>query len=136
VRKLDAYLKKQFGNARIRVVPKTGKANLADVNVGEEQIGTLTVDDEDGERSYNVQIKVTLGEAAGINNLQAIEAFLRRKFDNERIRVIARQRKTDSAEVFMGQDNIGVLFFEDKESRSCYLEMPIIDLDLEEMRLG
>jgi hypothetical protein len=136
VRKLDAFLKKQFGNARICVVPKSGKGDSADVHVGEEQIGTLTVDDEDGERSYNVQIKITLGEAAGVRNLKPIEAYLRRKFDNEGIRVIARPRKTDSAEVFMGQDNIGVLFFDEKEQRSCFFEMPIIDLDLEEMRLG
>jgi hypothetical protein len=136
VRKLDAFLKKQFGNARIRVVPKAGKEDGADVHVGEERIGKLTVDDEDGDRSYNVEIKITLGEAAGVNNLKAIEAYLRRKFDNEQIRVVARQRKSDSAEVFMGQDNIGVLFFDEKEQRSCFFEMPIIDLDLEEMRLG
>ena len=41
VRKLDAYLKKLFGNARIRVVPRPKKEDLAEVYIGEEFIGVL-----------------------------------------------------------------------------------------------
>ena len=134
VRKLDAYLKKLFGNARIRVVPKSAKA--ADVHVGEERVGGLVVDDEDDERSWNFEIKITMGEAADIKNLKTLEAYLRRKFDDERIRVTARPRKTDSAEVYIGQEYIGVLFFDEKETRSCYFEMAILELDLEDVRLG
>ena len=81
VKKLDAYLKKLFGNQRLRVVPK--KADEADVFVGEERVGGLTVDDEDEERSYNLEIKITLGEAANIKNLKTLEAYLRRKAEKE-----------------------------------------------------
>ncbi|MEA2904687.1 MAG: hypothetical protein QOG83_1781 [Alphaproteobacteria bacterium] len=133
VRKLDGYLKKLFTNARIRVVPK--KADAADVFVGEERVGALTVDDEDGERSYNIEIKITL-EAASIKNLKTLEAYLRRKFDSERVRVVARPRKTDSAEVYVGEEYIGVLFFDDRETGSCYFEMAILDLDLADVKLG
>ena len=45
VRKLDAYLKKLFGNARIRVVPRPKKEDSAEVYVGDEFIGVLFVDD-------------------------------------------------------------------------------------------
>ena len=134
VKKLDAYLKKLFGNQRLRVVPK--KADEADVFVGEERVGGLTVDDEDEERSYNLEIKITLGEAANIKNLKTLEAYLRRKFDTELIRGVARPRKTDSAEVYIGEEYIGVLFFDEKETRSCYFEMAILALDLEEAGLG
>lgn len=134
VRKLDAYLKKLFGNARLRVVPK--KADAADVVVGEERVGRLTIDDEDDERSYNLEIKITVGETASVKNLKAFEAYLRRKFDSERIRVVARPRKTDSAEVYIGEEYIGVLFFDEKETRSSYFEMAILGLDLEEAGLG
>jgi hypothetical protein len=134
VKKLDAYLKKLFGNQRLRVVPK--KADEADLFVGEERVGGLTVDDEDEERSYNLEIKITLGETATIKNLKTLEAYLRRKFDTERIRVVARQRKTDSAEVYIGEEYIGVLFFDEKETRSCYFEMAILAMDLEEAGLG
>jgi predicted RNA-binding protein (virulence factor B family) len=134
VRKLDAYLKKLFGNQRIRVAPNSAKA--ADVFVGEERIGHLVVDDEDEERSWNFEIKMTLGEPASVKNLKTIEAYLRRKFDDERIRVMARPRKTDSAEVMVGEEYIGVVFFDEKETRSCFFEMPILELDLEDLRLG
>ena len=58
VRKLDAYLKKLFGNARIRVVPRPRKEDSAEVYIGEEFIGVLFVDDEDTERSYNFQMAI------------------------------------------------------------------------------
>ena len=51
VRKLDAYLKKLFGNARIRVVPRPKKEDSAEVYIGEEFVGVLFVDDEDDERA-------------------------------------------------------------------------------------
>ena len=132
IRKLDAYLKRLFGNARVRVVPRSGKDEAADVHVGEERVGALSVDDEDGERSYNLEVKISLGEAADVKNLKTLEAYLRRKFDTEKIRVVPRARKQDSAEVYIGEEYIGVLFFDEKETRSCYFEMAILDLDLEE----
>jgi hypothetical protein len=58
VRKLDAYLKKLFGNAHIRVVPRPKKEDSAEVYVGEEFIGVLFVDDEDGDLSYNFQMAI------------------------------------------------------------------------------
>ena len=58
VRKLDAYLKRVFGNPRIRVVPRPKKDDSAEVYIGEEFIGVLFVDDEDGERSYNFNMAI------------------------------------------------------------------------------
>jgi hypothetical protein len=58
IRKLDAYLKRVFNNARIRVVPRPKKEDSAEVYIGEEFIGVLFVDDEDGERSYNFQMAI------------------------------------------------------------------------------
>ncbi len=58
VRKIDAYLKRLFGNPRIRVVPRPKKEDSAEVYIGEEFIGVLFVDDEDQERSYNFQMAI------------------------------------------------------------------------------
>ena len=58
IRKLDAYLKRLFGNARIRVVPRPKKDDSAEVYIGDEFIGVLFIDDEDGERSYNFQMAI------------------------------------------------------------------------------
>jgi hypothetical protein len=134
VRKLDTYLKGLFGNPRIRVVPRPGKPEGADVFIGEERIGNLSVDDEDGERSYNLEIKITMGEAADIRNLKILEAYFKHKFNNERIRVRPRVKKTDSVEVYIGEEYIGVVFFDEKDKRSCFFEMAILDMDLEETR--
>ena len=132
IKKLDAYLKRQFGNGRIHVVPKSAEA--ADVFVGEERIGKLVVDDEDDERSYNFEVQVTMGEPASIKTLKALESVLRHRLGNEQICLVARPRKTDSAEVCIGKEYIGVLFFDEKDPRSCFFEMPILDFDLEETR--
>ncbi|MGY3468391.1 hypothetical protein ACVW0I_005262 [Bradyrhizobium sp. LM6.11] len=54
VRKLDAYLKRVFGNSKIRVVPRPKKDDSAEVYIGEEFIGVLFVDDEDDDRSFPI----------------------------------------------------------------------------------
>ena len=130
VRKLDGYLKKLFGNARIRVVPKKPKA--ADVFIGEERLGDLNVDDEDDDLSYNFRMEISLGEVSEVDQLKRLDAYLKKKFDNEQIRVVPRAKKRDSLEAYLGNEFIGVLFVDDEKRRGSYiLEMPILDMDLD-----
>jgi len=129
VRKLDAYLKKLFGNANIRVVPKT--YDSAEVFVGEDDLGELVVDDEDGDRSFNFRMVIQVGNDPSIQPVPTLNAYLRSKFDNENIRVVTRPKKMDSLEVYIGEEFIGVLFLEvEKGKRSYILELPILDVDL------
>ncbi|HTH33719.1 MAG TPA: DUF3126 family protein [Xanthobacteraceae bacterium] len=131
IRKLDAYLKKLFGNARIRVVPVPSKKKSAEVFIGEERLGDLNLDDEDEDLSYNFRMEIALGEVRDIDQIKRLEAYLKRKFDNENIRVVARARKTDSLEAYLGEEFIGVVFVDDEKGRGSYiLEMPILDMDL------
>ena len=58
VRKLEAYLRQLFGNARMRVVPRPRKDDSAEVYIGEEFIGVLFVDDEDDDRSFQFQMAI------------------------------------------------------------------------------
>ena len=58
VRKLDAYLKRVFGNPKLRVVPRPKKDDSAEVYIGEEFIGVLFVDDEDDDRSFQFQMAI------------------------------------------------------------------------------
>src|SRR5581483_11025632 len=104
--------------------------------VGEDRLGHLSVDDEDEERSYNLEIKITMGEPASVKNIRTLEAYLRRNFDNDQIRVVGRPRKTDSAEVFLGDEYIGVLFFDEKDGKSAFFEMAILALDLDDAAAG
>jgi hypothetical protein len=58
IRKVETYLRKLFGNTSIRVVPRPRKDDSAEVYVGEEFVGVLFVDDEEGDRSYNFQMAI------------------------------------------------------------------------------
>lgn len=63
--------------------------------------------------------------------MQSIEAYLRRLFGNAAIRVVARPRKTDSAEVYIGEEFVGVLFLDDEDGdRSFNFQMAILAEDL------
>ena len=131
VRKLDAYLKKLFGNALIRVVPRTG--DTAEVFVGEDDLGELTLDDEDGDRSFNFRMVIQVGNDPSIQPVPVLNAYLRAKFENENIRVVVRPKKTDSLEVYIGEEFIGVLFVDDEDDdRSFQFQMAILEDDLVE----
>ncbi len=58
IRKLESYIRRLFGNARLRVVPRAKKDDSAEVYIGEEFIGLLFVDDEEDELSYNFQMAI------------------------------------------------------------------------------
>jgi Protein of unknown function (DUF3126) len=129
VKKLDAYFKKMFGNARLRVVPVKDKT--AEVYIGEEKLGDLNVDDEDDDLSYNFRMEIRLGEVRDIDQLMVLNTYLKRKFDNEGIRVLPRAKKRDSLEAYLGDEFIGVVFVDDEGRQRVYiLEMPILDMDL------
>ena len=53
---VESYLKKLFGNVRIRIAPQKGDS--AKVFLGEEPVGDLTADDDDDERSYKFQMAI------------------------------------------------------------------------------
>ena len=130
VKKLDAYLSKLFGNPSIRVVPKQGKS--AEVFVGEDDLGELILDDEDGDLSYNFRMVIQVSADPSFQPIPALTAYLRGKFDNEQIRVVMRPKKTDSVEAYIGEEFLGVLFAENEKGRRSYIfELPILDVDLD-----
>ena len=130
IRQLTAYLKKVFGQSEIRLAPKAGDA--ADVYIGEDEIGEMTADEDEGERSYNFRMVIQVGNDPSIQPVPTLNAFLRRRFDNDKIRVVPRPKKMDSLEAYIGEDFLGVLFLENEKGRRSYIfEMPILDFDLE-----
>jgi hypothetical protein len=130
VRKLEDYLKRLFGNARIRVAPRPKKPDTAEVSIGEEFLGVLTLDEEDGERSFNLQIKFEL-RALGGDEAHALEVYFRNRFGNPNFRVRRPPKKRDSFEVYVGEEFIGVLYIEGEgQARSYVFEMAILEMDL------
>jgi hypothetical protein len=130
VKKLDASLSKLFGNPNIRVVPKKG--DIAEVFIGEDDLGELTVDDEDGDRSFNFRMVIQVSNDPSFAPVPTLTTYLRAKFDNEKIRVVTRPKKTDSLEAYIGEEFLGVLFLENEKGRRSYIfELPILDVDLD-----
>lgn len=68
------------------------------------------------------------------DEIRKIEAYMRKKFELDRIVVKARPRKDDSAEVYIGDEFIGVIFRDDEdEDLSWNFQMAILEFDLEEI---
>jgi hypothetical protein len=55
---VERYLRQTFANHSIRVVGRPKKDDSAEVYIGEEFVGVLFLDDEDGDRSYNFQMAI------------------------------------------------------------------------------
>ncbi len=56
--KLQTYLQQKFGNSKFDVRPQPRKDDSCEVYLGEEFIGMLYLDDEDGDRSYMFQMAI------------------------------------------------------------------------------
>jgi hypothetical protein len=67
-----------------------------------------------------------------IAEIKKLDAYLKKLFANPRIRVVARPKKDDSAEVYVGEEFIGVLFVDDEDDERSYnFQMAILETDLE-----
>lgn len=61
-----------------------------------------------------------------------LQAYLRKTFGAKTLEVRARPKKNDSAEVFIGDEFIAVIFREEEDGEVSYqFQMAILDLDLE-----
>ena len=62
-----------------------------------------------------------------------LQAYLRKVFRTPNLEVRARPRKDDSAEVFIGDEFIAVLFREEEDGEVSYqFQMAILETDIEE----
>ena len=64
--------------------------------------------------------------------IERLESYFRRTFKLPEMRVVGRPMKADSAEVFIGDEFIGVLFRDEEDGELSYsFQMAILDFDLE-----
>ncbi|ARQ01240.1 DUF3126 family protein [Pseudorhodoplanes sinuspersici] len=67
-----------------------------------------------------------------VQEIKKLDSYLKRLFDNPKIRVVPRPKKDDSAEVYIGDEFIGVLFVDDEDDDKSYnFQMAILETDLE-----
>jgi hypothetical protein len=73
------------------------------------------------------------GFAVDKTEMAKVERYLRQTFANHSIRVVGRPKKSDSAEVYIGEEFVGVLFVDDEDGdRSFNFTMAILDTDLDD----
>jgi hypothetical protein len=125
LRKLQDFLRRSFTNNDIRVTLDPKNTDAALVTFGERKLGSLTVDDEDGDRSFAFEMKIPVERPV-------LQEYLRKLFDCETLKIVARARKTDSVELNNGDDFIGIISADDPKGRSFTLQMAILDFDLED----
>ena len=126
IEKLQAFLRRSFGNDGLRLTrDQKDPSSAAGVHLGERRIGTLSVDDEDGDRSFAFEMKIPVGR-------EVLQEYLRRLFENDKFKIVARGRKTDSVELNHGEDFLGVISADDAKGSSFTLQMAILDFDLED----
>ncbi len=70
-------------------------------------------------------------QAVDIQEIRKIEAYMRRLFGNAKIRIVPRPKKDDSAEVYIGEEFVGVIFVDEEEKDSYNFNMSILGVDLE-----
>ncbi len=67
-----------------------------------------------------------------VQEVRKIDAYLKRLFSNPRMRVVPRPKKDNSAEVYIGEEFIGVIFVDDEDDERSYnFQMAILGTDLE-----
>ena len=64
--------------------------------------------------------------------LKKIENFFKEKFNNKKIKIEGRANKSDSAEVLIEDEFIGVVFEDNEDGDTCFqFNMTILSEDLE-----
>lgn len=126
LRQLQAFLRQQFGNEDLRVTHDAKNQDSAAMHLGERQLATITVDDEDGDRSFAFEMKIPVGR-------EVLQEYLRRLFENDELKIVARARKMDSVELNAGSEFIGIISADDARGSSYTLQIAILDYDLEDL---
>jgi hypothetical protein len=67
------------------------------------------------------------------DDLPRLEAYLRKVFGSQAIRIVMNPKKSDMAEVFVGEEFIAPIYRDEDDGEISYqLQMAILDVDLED----
>lgn len=120
ISKVEAYLCKTFGTKKLSVRPSLENKDSAKVYINDNYIADLQREEEDGELSYQFEMAVE------------DEAHLIKTLGTKNLTVRPRPKKDDSAEVYIGEEFIAVLYREEKKGKLSYqFQMAILDIDIE-----
>jgi hypothetical protein len=131
ISKLQAFLRQTYGTKTLSVRARPQAKDTADVFAGDKAFAVITVDDEDGERAYQLQWEIKeRPQPLAVQELVRLQTFLRDRLGAKTLSVRARGKLKDSAEVFVGEDSVGLITADDN---SYQFNMAILDIDLEDV---
>ena len=126
VHKLEAFFQRTLGSKLIRVTLNPRDTEKADVHLGERKLGLLEVDDEDGDRSFGFAMKIPVERPV-------LQDYLQKLFDNPKLKIMGRMKKSDSVELNSGEDFVGIISADDARCLSYTLQIAVLDFDLEDV---
>lgn len=132
--RLSAYLTRVLGATGVAVTAR-GR-DEGDVAIGGNTVAELIKDEDEGETSYSISLILKRAPGAKKNapideaERARLQGLLRDVLSSPKLDVRARPRKTDSAEVYVGDEFIGTLSADEDEG--YFLTMSVLDIDLAE----
>ena len=125
LQKLQAFLQRNFGAQGLKVRTNPRNTNAADVTFGERVIGVISLDTEDGDRSFAFEMKLPVQR-------DTLQAYVRKLFENDKLKIMSRAKKTDSVELLNDGEFLGIISADNPAAASFTLQMAILDIDLED----
>ena len=129
INKLQAYLRKAFGSQALSVRARPKKSDVADVFANDKPFGVITLDDEDGELTY--QFGWTLKEKPKPllpAEMMRIQTILREQLGAKTLSIRGRGKLKDSAEVFVAEESLAIMSIDDD---AYQFQMAILEMDLD-----
>ena len=123
---LTVYLCKIFSTQDIIVLQNPEEDDQALVAMGQQFFARIERDEDEGELSYNFSKEIP------DQPHDELIAHIKSVFNNEAVELRKRPNKTDSAEIYMGEEFLGVLYDDDDlETGMQIFNMAILDIDLD-----
>jgi hypothetical protein len=131
--RLQSYLRTLFGSPALSVAASGD--DEAQLRIGETELGNIIKDLDEGELSYALSMELSRAPGRSKNapldedERDRVETLLKQRFESLGLTVRPRPRKTDSAEVYVGDEFIGTISVDPDEG--LVLTVSILDIDLE-----
>ena len=106
------------------------RGDSAEVYVNNDPLGIITVDDEDGELTYQFDWTIPLKPQPPLSlpEMLRVQTYLRDKLGSKTLAVRARGKLKDSCEVFGGEESLALI----SVGKTSYdFNMAILEMDLD-----
>ncbi|MDD9910601.1 MAG: DUF3126 family protein [Ahrensia sp.] len=126
IERLTAYLSRLFNSPDMVVLQHPEEEDQALVVVGREFFARIDRDDDEGELSYSLCKEIPDAPH------EELDEAIKTMFNSKGVELRKRPTKKDSAEVYKGDEFLGVLYDDDEEAEGMQIfNMAILDIDLE-----